>query len=123
MKVTINLLVRLTLKFVAFIGMLAAFWFTSLNQSIHKFFYENGTTVVSRTDIVEFHKAPAFTFCFSPSFNKSSNLTNEFFLNGKTTESWHDSVPLWNLFYQSTLGLGRDFDILFSDGKLGMGKF
>ena len=96
MKVTINLLVRLTLKLVAFIGMLAAFWFTSLNQSIHKFFYENGTTVVSRTDIVKFHKAPAFTFCFSPSFNKTSNLTNEFFLNG-TEESWfdrYDSVPL-----------------------------
>ena len=120
MKVTINLLVRLTLKFVAFIGMLAAFWFTSLNQSIHKFFYENGTTVVSRTDIVEFHKAPAFTFCFSPSFNKTSNLTNEFFLNG-TEESWfdrYDSFPLWDLFYQSTFGLGRDFNIWFGDGKV-----
>ena len=118
MKVTINLLVRLTLKLVAFIGMLAAFWFTSLNQSIHKFFYENGTTVVSRTDIVEFHKAPAFTFCFSPSFNKTSNLTNDFFLYGTGPIDQYDSVPLWDLFYQSTFGLGRDFDILFNDGKV-----
>merc|ERR1712095_190675 len=98
--------------------MLAAFWFTSLNQSIHKFFYENGTTVVSRTDIVEFHKAPAFTFCFSPSFNKTSNLTNDFFLNGTVPIDQYDSVPLWDLFYQSTFGLGRDFDILFNDGKV-----
>ena len=117
MKVTKILFLRLILKLVAFIGMVVAFWFSSLEQSIHKFFYENGTTVVSRTDIVDYHKAPAFTFCFSPSFNKTSNLTNEFFLHdhGKST------VPLWNLFYQSTLGLGRDFDIWFGD-KLAMEK-
>ena len=104
---------RYGLKTLAFLGMLGAFCGISLKEAIEEY-TRPGTTTLKSHQLVTSYVSPAFVFCFTPSFNESSKLRPDFFTQGESDQAWHYSVPLWDLFYQSSFVVGRDFDLIMS---------
>ena len=77
-------------------------------------FTDPGTKTRRSTLLVSSYKSPAFTLCFAPPFNASSNLYYDYFLGSTSDFSWHAETPLWNLFYQSSYRIQKDFELKFS---------
>ena len=104
---------RFALKSFTFIVLLTISIVGPLREAFDDYL-DPGTKTRKSTEIVSFYKSPAFTFCFSPPFNSSSNLEPEFFTGQKSDYEWHYQTPMWDLFHQSAFVMNKDFDILLN---------
>ena len=115
MKITL----RFALKAFGFGALLAISIFGPL-RSAYDDWTDTGSKTRKSTEFVSAYKSPAFTFCFTPPFNSSSNVHSDFFLGqGPKNEEdqWQLQTPVWDLFYQSAFVMNKDFDIFFSYGN------
>ena len=107
---------RFALKAFGFGVLLAISIFGPL-RSAYDDYTDPGSKTRKSTEFVSAYKSPAFTFCFTPPFNSSSNVQSDFFLGqGPKNEEdqWQLQTPVWDLFYQSAFVIGKDFDIKLS---------
>ena len=89
MKITL----RTTLKAITFGILLAISIFGPLREAIIEY-RDPGSKTRKSTEFVSAYKSPAFTFCFTPPFNSSSNVHSDFFL-GQGPKNEEDQ---WQLF-------------------------
>ena len=111
MKITL----RTALKAITFGILLAISIFGPLREAIIEY-RDPGSKTRKSTEIVSSYKSPAFTFCFTPPFNLSSNVHSEFFVGQIPKDDkdlWQLQTPVWDLYYQSAFVIEKDFDIIF----------
>ena len=106
---------RFVLKVAVFVVLIVISIVGPLKTAIEDY-TEVGTKTKKSTQLVSSYQSPSITLCFGPPFNATANLAPEYFAGQPSKYAWHDATPFWDLFYQSSFIIQKDFDVIFNYG-------